>query len=247
MAPNRLLALIPALILSACGGGGETPIPTSSSADRPVQAVAPALTFTPATLAASVVEGQTTSMAVQAVLTRPTDFPAGAQFFVRVLEQGNVISGMATTPLSGSSFSATLNTSAALSEGRHTGNLTVQLCSDQNCERQYAGSPMALPYQIDVSARQLYVERASNGQFTYAINGAAVVPDQIRVVGPGRGWTLQSNSTWLKPSVSSGAGTMLVNIAVDPTGLAPADYKGELAFRTQDGQHTTLLYTLRVQ
>jgi hypothetical protein len=246
MAPYRLLALVPALILSACGGGGATPSPTSDSGSLPAQTTSPALTFTPATVTGATVEGQAGTISVQAALARPADFPAGSQLYYKISGPADVFASGTTSALAGNTFTTSIQTTATLAEGRHSGNLTVQLCPDQNCDRQYLGSPMSLPYQIDVSARQLYVERASSGQFTYRINGAAVVPDQIRVVGPGRGWTLASNATWLKPSVSSGAGIMLVNIGVDPAGLEPGDYKGDLAFQTSAGQYSTLTYLLEV-
>jgi hypothetical protein len=148
MVPSRLLPLSFALILAACGGGGATPNPTSSS-ERP--AVEAPLALSPSAIVTTQRTGQSTAVALTATIVTPANYVAGAVLYMKGSGPEHILAHSSTATASADVFSTTVAISPKLGPGKYAGHLTVQLCPDPLCDRQYQGSPQLLPYQIDIT------------------------------------------------------------------------------------------------
>ncbi|MES2117357.1 MAG: quinoprotein amine dehydrogenase, partial [Pseudomonadota bacterium] len=136
-------ALTLACLLTACGGGGGggTTAPAASAA----------LTFAPNPLAISVSAGTSATATVNASVNRPADFDSSAVFAYLVDGAGVLLPNAQLLHDSSLAYHATVQTVPTLAAGRYQGNFTVKLCRDSACASQYPGSPMLLPYDIQVT------------------------------------------------------------------------------------------------
>lgn len=148
-----MLKIVPvlalALMLSACGGGGG-----GDSSAAAAAAASPALSFSPAKLTGTFTAGTAFALNVTATATRPADFNGVSNVYVVVVDDTGVIQPNAqVTALSTTQYSARLTTLTTLTAGTKTGNFSVRVCKDAACASQFQGSPVALPYELVVSAK----------------------------------------------------------------------------------------------
>ncbi|WP_426190849.1 hypothetical protein [Massilia sp. DWR3-1-1] len=144
-----LCTLLCAVLLTACGGGGS-----SSSASSAPETVSPAVTFSPAKLSATFVAGTAAPLNVTATATRPADFNGVSTVYVFIVDDTGVIqSNPAITQTSNTQYSARLTTLTTLAAGTRTGNFSLRLCKDAACSAQFPGSPVALPYELVITAK----------------------------------------------------------------------------------------------
>lgn len=136
-------AMAAALFLAACGGGGGGSSPPPPPAPF-------SLSFTPATLTASLTEGTSVAMSVNAAIDRaPTD-----PISIGIIDTRGVIRPEVNLEaLSQTVVRATLFTAPTLPAGNYAGSLEVRICRDlpTTCAQPLAGSPWRLPYNITVT------------------------------------------------------------------------------------------------
>jgi outer membrane protein assembly factor BamB len=135
------VAALAALTLSACGGGG-------GGGGGGAASVAPTYALTPATLRASVVAGYPSTVNFSA--KQSVTFIGVT--YVKVVPDADVIDpNIIFSGDPGGTFNVEVKTAAALPPGHYSGNITINVCADANCNSQLAGSPFKLPYDIDVT------------------------------------------------------------------------------------------------
>jgi uncharacterized protein (TIGR03437 family) len=106
-----------------------------------------------------------------------------------------------------------------------------------------AGGNINVPVTLSISAATAVILVSQSGlTFTAVSQGGAPLPQSFGVLNIGQGsmnWavsaqTLSGGSNWLQLSSSSGTVTQpfldvsLVNVSIDPTGLAPGNYSGRI-------------------
>lgn len=247
--PAALLPALLAALLSACGGGGGG----GSAAPAPATpAVSPALTFTPATVTATVNAGTSLTLNVGATVARPADFANAASVFATVTDATGVIQPSAQLVRdSDTQYHAALQTAPALAAGSYRGSFTVRLCRDSACAAQFPGSPMLLPYELQVvPAGQSTFSAVSALPLTAtaSVGGAAPAAATVAIsAAPGRSWTASTGGvTWLKLGSASGTGNASLSVSYDASGLAPGQYATTLGVTASDGQSATLPVALTV-
>lgn len=155
------------LCLAGCGGGGSnSDAPPSSAPSTSVMAepelvlAGPAsvldaqglgLSVSTSRLDIRLTEGQTvaTSMILRSVGTQ--EFAAGVR--PRIFDSANLLlsGNYVLDPFDARSLSTELVIRAAPLPGRHTGTLTVRICSDYYCD-SYVGPEITVPYTVTVEA-----------------------------------------------------------------------------------------------
>ncbi|MYN17287.1 quinoprotein amine dehydrogenase [Rugamonas sp. FT107W] len=245
--PVYLLPLLLAALLTGCGGGGGG----GAAPDPGTPAVSPALSFNPATVRGTVNAGTSLTLNVIASVARPADFANAGTVVASIVDGNGVL--LPTAQLirdSDTQYHAVLQTAPSLAAGTYTGNLSVRLCRDSGCASQFPGSPMLLPYSLQVvPAGQLTFSATPAVAFnaTAHLGGAAPAPVSIAISGEGRTWTASSGAAWLKATPASGSGSGTLSAAFDPAGLAVGEYSTTLTVLASDGQSATLTATLSVQ
>jgi hypothetical protein len=79
------------------------------------------------------------------------------------------------------------------------------------------------------------------------VDGSQTFSQRLFIDGGGAGpfnWTLQSNTDWLGFSPKNGSGAAIVNVWVDPTGLAPGTYTGEISVICNEAINSPLNVTV---
>ena len=143
-----------ALLLSACGGGGGGGTSGGTASGGAADTVSPALTFSPAKLTGTFTAGTAYTLNVTATATRPADFNGASNVYVLVVDDTGVIQpNAAVTAVSTTQYSARLITQTTLTAGTKSGNFSVRVCKDAACTSQFPGSPVALPYELVVTAK----------------------------------------------------------------------------------------------
>ena len=141
---------------------------------------------------------------------------------------------------SDSQYHAVLQTAPSLAAGSYTGNLSVRLCRDSGCASQFPGSPVLLPYNLQVvPAGQLGFSAtpAVALNATSHLGGSAPAPVDVAVSSEGRGWAASSGAAWLKPTPAAGNGSGTLSVAFDPAGLDVGVYSTMLTVSASDGQN----------
>ena len=109
----------------------------------------PALSFAP-TMASATVPAQTARPVVlDATMHRIADFAGLSQIHVQLADD-SVFQEAYVTPGAADKALVALYTSDKLAPGSYKGTVSLRLCKDEACTRQFAGSPVQLPYAIEV-------------------------------------------------------------------------------------------------
>jgi hypothetical protein len=105
--------------------------------------------FSPSTLTETYGAGSAITLGVKATLT----LPLSGDVYVAIVDPAGVTEGdvsIAPSSTEPGSYFATLRTSSTLPVARHQGALMVRLCRDVGCRAQHPGSPVPLPYDLQV-------------------------------------------------------------------------------------------------
>jgi len=111
----------------------------------------PALHFEPATASATVPAQTARAVVLDAALDRAADFAGLSQIHVQLADD-SVFQEAYVTPGAADKALVALYTSEKLAPGSYKGTVSLRLCKDEGCTRQFAGSPVQLPYAIEVKA-----------------------------------------------------------------------------------------------
>jgi hypothetical protein len=235
-------ALTLASLLTACGGGG-------GGGSTPAPPVSAALTFAPDKVTIAAVAGTAATVTVNAAVSRPADFD-GATVYPYLLDSAGVLLPNAQLVRDASqAYHATVQTAPTLAAGSYQGNFTVKLCRDSACAGQFPGSPMLLPYDIEVApAGSAPFSASSSIPLTATMHqgGAVPAPIAISVQATGRSWTAASGAPWLTLSSASGSGNATVTATYAAASLAPGQYTTNLTLTAGDGLVATLPVALTV-
>lgn len=107
------------------------------------------MTFEPANVVAQQDEGESRTFRLNARLNGVFD----QGLYLRVSDTDSVFNPNVAVEVTGEATGiATLQTLTSVSAGRHRGALSVALCRDAACKTQYSGSPVLLPYDIQVDS-----------------------------------------------------------------------------------------------
>jgi hypothetical protein len=246
-----LPAALLVFLLSACGGGGGggggggVSLPGTSAGAAP--ATDPALFFTPATVSASWVAGDSRSVMVSASVKRPSDFDGGTVYAYVVDTTGVILPKVGISALNALTYTVILQTSPNLAAGEYKGNFTVNLCRDSACTKHYPGSPMLLPYDFQVTAATQPFIAASAGQLAVSgYVGGGDLPTATIAVNANEHWTATSDVSWARLNSIGGYGNDTVTVSYDLTGLKQGTYNGTLTFVKDSGYTSTLPVSLQV-
>ncbi len=240
--PALAPALLIAVLLSACGGGG-----TGGGTTAP-PASGPALTFTPATITASIPAGTSGALTVSASVNRPADFD-GKVFALIVDDQGVLLPTAKLVQDSAVQYHAELPTAPTLAAGSYTGNFTIKLCRDSGCASQYPGSPMLLPYALTITPGGLAPFSASSAMplsATMHLGGAAPAATTVTINSAGRSWTAAAADNWVSVTPASGSGDGTLAVGYNAAGLALGQYHSSVTVKASDGQSAVLPVALTV-
>lgn len=240
--------LLTAVLLTACGGGGGGGGDNNNGGG--VTPAGPALTFTPATVSATLLAGVSSNVSVNASVNRPADFSNASTVFALITDSSGVLLPSAQLIRdSDTQYHASLQTAPTLAAGSYTGNFSVKLCKDSACASQFPGSPMQLPYNFQVNPPSAAPFGASSVlPLTASVHqgGAAPAPVIVNIVSEGRSWSATAGAAWIKLSSTSGTGSGTLSLSYDATGLALGQYDSTLSFSTSDGQGAALPVSLTV-
>jgi hypothetical protein len=221
------------LLVSACGGGGGG------------EGGGGALSFSPSTLTANVAAGTSATLTVRATAADPSIFTGTV--YIYIVDSQQVLSGgVELAQINTTTFSATLHSSATLGVGRHQGSFQVQLCKDANCAAQYPGSPVALPYDLNVAPGPLKATPGSSTSASLHWGGAAPADVSVTVNGPNATWSATTPASWLKVTSGTGTGGGSFSVGFVPLGLAVGEYTDTVTVRSADGQTVALPFKLTI-
>jgi hypothetical protein len=246
--PLLTTAALLSALLTACGGGGGGS--SSSGTPTPPPVSGPALNFTPATITGTAVAGTSATINLGATVNRPADFANASNIFAFVIDdKGVLLPGVQLIKDSDTQYHAALQTAPSLAAGSYSGNFTVKLCPDSACASQFPGSPMALPYSLQITPAGSTAFSASTAMpmtLTMHAGGAAPANVAIAVKAGSRSWTVSSNVAWLAPTPASGSGDGTVTAVFNTASLAPGSYTGNVSLQASDGSTVTLPVSLTV-
>ncbi|HJV00071.1 MAG TPA: BACON domain-containing carbohydrate-binding protein [Burkholderiaceae bacterium] len=231
-------------LLTACGGGGG-----GSAGGTPVPASSAALTFSPDKLAISAVAGTSATASVNAVVARPADFNGATVYPYLVDSAGVLLPNAQLVQDGGQAYHATVQTAPTLAAGSYQGNFTVKLCRDSACASQFPGSPMLLPYAIDVAPAGSVPFSASSAvplTVTMHQGGAVPAPAAISVQATGRSWSAASGAAWLTLSSTSGSGNATITATYAAASLAAGQYSTTITLTAGDGATASVPVSLTV-
>ena len=109
----------------------------------------PALSFAPATAGATVPAQTARPVVLDATIHRMADFAGLSQIHVRLADD-SVFQEAYVTPGASDKALVALYTSEKLTPGSYKGKVSLRLCKDEACTQQFEGSPVQLPYAIEV-------------------------------------------------------------------------------------------------
>ena len=136
--------------LSGCGAGNDAGTAgITSTAGHLSASASPALRFEPAIATATVPAGTSRAVVLDATIDRAADFAGLSQIHVQ-LTDGSVFQEAYVTPGASDKALVALYTAETLAPGSHKGTVSLRLCKDEACAQQFAGSPVRLPYAIEV-------------------------------------------------------------------------------------------------
>lgn len=232
------------IVLSACGGGGGGSS-TSDNANANPSSRGAILSFSPSTLTASIETGTSASLTVRASVLDPSRFSSSV--YVIVADNANVLSpGVELSRIDQTTFLATLHTSPSITVGHQTGSFQVKLCNDPNCTSEVNGSPIPLPYDLTVTPPPLKATVSNATAITVHRHEASAYQVGVSVVGPSEPWRATSSAPWLQVSGGTGKGAGAFTVSYATQGLAEGQYQGTITVTSDDGQSTTLPFSVEV-
>lgn len=250
-----------ATLLGACGGGSSDNAPVSAgtnagnvpavppvSGTPPVANNGPALRFTPEKIAVTAEAGTSVTATVNATALRPQDFTSTVYAMV-VDSAGVILPNARVLAVSGTEYSAVLQTSPNLAPGVYKGGFSVRLCRDTGCASQFPGSPVDLPYEFTVTAPKATMLTATPVTTLSAsmhLSGPAPRQVTIDVNGGNQAWHATSSVTWAKLGNDTATGNARLAVDFIPDGLNEGKYSGEITVRGADGQSVVLPVSLTV-
>ena len=230
-----LWAFVWALAGGACGGGGGGGGGGSGAA----------LSFAPASLTTNVVTGASATLTVRATAADPSIFKGPV--YVYVVDSAQVLlPGVELTAVDASTVAATLHTSPALKPGRYRGDFQVQLCRDSGCASQFPGSPIPLPYDLNVTEAPLQAVANAATSVTVHHGGALDTQVTVSVSGPSTSWKATTATSWLQVTGGNGNGEGMFTVGFQTPAMAEGVYSGAVAVASTDGQKFSLPFTLEV-
>ena len=246
--PALLPLLMIAALLSACGGGGGGS--SSGGTPTPPPVSGPALSFTPTTASGTAVAGSSATINVSATVNRPADFANASSIFTFIVDdQGVLLPGAQLVKDSSSQYHATLQTAPTLAAGTYQGNFTVKLCPDNACASQFPGSPVTLPYSIQITPAGSNAFSASTAMpmtLTAHAGGAAPAAVAISVKAGNRSWTASSDAGWVQLAPASGSGDATVTAQFNTSSLGAGTYSANVTLHASDDSTVTLPVALTV-
>jgi outer membrane protein assembly factor BamB len=216
-----------AATLSGCGGGGAGGTGDSGGTETSYR-----LGLSPATLAATYVQGNSPQLSVTASLDRQPS----QNVSVAIVDTAGVLDPFVQiTPGSTNTYLAVLSPKPTLAAGEHSGTLQIRLCLDSltTCNSQLPGSPFTLPYKFTVK-----VPPAANVSVeSLQIEGS---PDELPMPkistripsGSAYGWFTDKGGVFQFPANAERLETMNLDrfLKIDPT-LKPGTYTGQIELR----------------
>lgn len=242
---RSIVAMLGALaltaLLSGCGGGGGG----STGGGGSGGGAPSALTFSPTTATANVAAGASATLTLRATATDPSQFTGAIYAFI-VDPQQVLTPAVSLTAVNANTQSVTLHTSPSLSQGRYQGTFQVQLCKDSGCAAQIPGSPVPLPYDINVTPGPLSASPATTTTSTVHRGGQLNTTVSINVKGGGATWTATTTTPWLKITSGSGTGNGSFSVGYTTPALAQGSYTGSVLVTSSDGQTASVPFSLEV-
>lgn len=177
--------------IAACGGGGGSdpaavpvpvPVPTGGAG-----ATTFSVTFTPASIDASTIEGNSVKVAFSAALSY-----TGTAGIYLVAEGDETVLLAIQGQVSGNTLQGTLSLRGDLSPGAHPSVMRLHACADEACKTE-VGSPVALPIRYQVKPnlqvqQQVQLHRAGREPAPSTVLPVSVPVDagtvQMRSAGP---------------------------------------------------------------
>jgi len=203
-----LVSLALSAALAACGGGGGG---GGEGEDDSPSGPTIAVRYNITNFNFGVPAGGDVFTSVTATLS---PVPEGKVYVYVVADKPVLKTGATTVSRNANgSYTAYLQIDPSLVVGKYTGTLTLQLCQDAACAKQYALSGASLPYSIDVVA-PLAVSVTANGVPVALSNGF------FYRVHAGETVTVTSNvsTVWGQPTnVSTGGTGSLSAVSTTPT------------------------------
>jgi len=144
----RFILFLALITLAACGGGGASGGGGSSNAGSPGGGGPALLTLSPSSLSETIGSSDSIPFTVKATVN--ATMLSGTVYVLIVDNMGVITPNVTITPNSDATFTALMESSPSLSVGRHQGNIQVRLCQDPACVSQFPGSPVLLPYDLNV-------------------------------------------------------------------------------------------------
>ena len=141
--------------------------PVSVPFDFEVAAVPAPVSLTPSPLTASFVAGDAFPFRLNTVATPIQGAPSIAGF--KAVDAAGTITPNVYFVNNNGNWSLALTASSSLGAGHYTGTVQLQVCGDGACTAQVGGSPLLVPYDIQVTAKP------SNGGLT-TLSAQAGVP-----------------------------------------------------------------------
>lgn len=188
--------LICALILTGCGGGGSgdgaapNPVPARNvvTVGAPSPARITATTFADEPLGPIELKGE---------ITGDVASMEGKPVYLAIEDPQQIVGKVATLSLTrtvtGFAYLLSFNMNAPYATaGRFTGNVKVFACMDPACQQPIAGTPMSIPYELEVEPR-LTVSRS---EITVSVPfGTVPSPQQVDVSWSplSKGWKASNN------------------------------------------------------
>lgn len=251
---KRVLFVLLAAALTACGGGGgggDSPggnLPGSVISPG-TPAANPAATFSPGKVAASFEAGTSKAITVQARILRPQDFYNAGNVYAYVIDTTGVIEAKVQfLAMSETVYSLTLYTTPSLASGVYKGDFTVKLCRDSACTSQFPGSPMALPFEINVMPRLVPITVSSSAALeAVARLGSTAVTETNISVTTQADWKAVSSNAWIELSKTAGSGNASIGVKLNPAGLPAGTYRGSVAINAGNDPAKILAATMTVQ
>ncbi|MBI5256668.1 MAG: BACON domain-containing protein [Burkholderiales bacterium] len=211
----------------------------------PADCVPPALTLSPATLSATWLYGNPGGVTVDATATDPAAFTGDLYLYI-VDGQGVLQNHVSLSVLGTGRYRAGIAGTHLLPLGHHQGTFLIQLCRDADCQQEYAGSPVRLPYDFHVVAQRLDLSFVGGFYERTVHQGALGANLEIEVNAPAGAWAASSPTPWLRVDTPAGNGRGRLVLSLLTQNLPLGAHLGELSVTSADGQRQTVAVPVRV-